>query len=413
MGEATKSLAEPFTATPPKPAKASEAAIIGNLITGGLGAGILSLPWAAAGASIITAAVITLLALLVNGWTILIIVQAAEDLQVFDVGGLLAVLPGKFGIRAQAATNAMIWVTTFLLLVGYFIIIADSLTPNIPAGPLQHREVSVVAVSLVILPLCYLSQARLGFTSWLSIAVNVYLFLFIAAIALFGQGEVPAEEGGAGPICLLSFSLGNISMLSGMMMAMGIQCYVLPMYEELEGRSVPKFRRILYISFSFLFVLFVAFQTLAVFAFGTAVDSNVLKNLPPSSASTAAQLGMVVVSAGVYPLMLAPMVSPLRSACRSGGEAVSHAATFAIVITSMMAALQTRSLGLLNMMNGALSLGGAVTLLPGCIGIYLLDANRLAMWVLIIVGSVLSAVGLVYTDNYVDRLQNSCLFFAP
>ena len=38
-----------------------------------------------------------------------------------------------------------------------------------------------------------------------------------------------------------------------------------------------RFRRVLTVSFSFLFVLFVGFQTLALIAFGPLVDSNILR----------------------------------------------------------------------------------------------------------------------------------------
>ena len=49
-----------------------------NLVTGGLGAGILTLPWGMAGASVLTALLLTVLVVVLNGFTIMILVRAAE-----------------------------------------------------------------------------------------------------------------------------------------------------------------------------------------------------------------------------------------------------------------------------------------------------------------------------------------------
>jgi hypothetical protein len=49
-----------------------------NIITGGLGAGILSLPWAVAGSSIINGLILNALVLGLNSWTIMLLIHAGE-----------------------------------------------------------------------------------------------------------------------------------------------------------------------------------------------------------------------------------------------------------------------------------------------------------------------------------------------
>lgn len=53
-----------------------------------------------------------------------------------------------------------------------------------------HRRLFVLGGSLLILPLCFLDQSRLQFTSLLSVLVNV--FMFFALILNFYQGS-PGE----------------------------------------------------------------------------------------------------------------------------------------------------------------------------------------------------------------------------
>ncbi|CAJ1347393.1 unnamed protein product [Effrenium voratum] len=96
-----------------------------NLVVCGLGTGILTLPWSLAGASLIFGVAIIAAVLVVNAWTILLLVEAAETYQVFDIGGLLAHLPGRLGHRAPQAVNAAIWVSGFLCLVSYVLVLAD------------------------------------------------------------------------------------------------------------------------------------------------------------------------------------------------------------------------------------------------------------------------------------------------
>merc|ERR1719253_216815 len=96
-------------------------------------------------------------------------------------------------------------------------------------------------------------------------------------------------------------------------MGLIIQMCVLPFYQELEDRSVAKFRTILKKAFAFLFFLFAGFLYMSLVAFGEGVFSNVLENFPNGLLGSMAQIGMVGVALSVYPLMLMPMVAPIKT----------------------------------------------------------------------------------------------------
>merc|ERR1719240_1073678 len=133
------------------------------------------------------------------------------------------------------------------------IVVADSILPLLPEGPLKSRPLLIVLTSAACLPLCYLDQNYLAFSSWLAIAINVYLFGLVSYLSVDSPWE-------GIPPCPLGVGKGITSMCNTLMMALTLQMLVPPMYESLERRSVARFRTVVFTSFGFLFVLFVGFQ---------------------------------------------------------------------------------------------------------------------------------------------------------
>ena len=81
---------------------------------------------------------------------------------------------------------------------------------------------------------------------------------------------------------------------------------------------------------------------------GPDVSSNVLQDLPSNHLSNAARLGMLVVSASIYPFMVTPMVEPLEAWAGEGPKAdkIVNVAKGAIVAAVMVAGCFVHSLGL-------------------------------------------------------------------
>jgi len=381
-----------------------------NLVTGGLGSAIFSLPWSVAGSSIIASCLIVGIVLCLNGWTISIVVRAAERYNVFDLGGVISHLPWGLGRPLQLITNAFVWAAMFLCLVSYVIVIHDSAETFVKGTWMDSRCLLVGVASACVLPLCFLSQSLLEKTSSLAIAVNVYLFMLVAVL----YGEAATNDHLPTGCCLLGSTLrGNFSMASVMFQAVIVQMCVLPMYQELQDRSPQKFDRIVTVAFSTLFFIFCAFSVFGYLLIGPAVSSNILQDLPKGVGGSIAQVGTILVVACVYPIMVYPMIAPILALGShtilgmSRGMLVAMAKV-SIVAAAMITAAFVVKLGDVNVVNGAMSAGVFVALIPSAVGMLLLDVGfvqRLALSVLLVVGLGVSALGLVYKDNYVEDLN--------
>jgi len=445
---------------------ASATAITANLIAAGLGTGLLTLPWGAAGASIVTSAVLIALVLLLNGWIIMLTVRACERFNEFDLGGLLRHLPGRLGPLLMTVGDSIILFSQFLVLLGYIIVIVDSLEFLLPGGTIFGNRTLLTAMTAVcILPVCFLDQRLLAFTSTFSIMANVYLILLLVKCAFNAQFNPVTPQGPAldvSGVCILGFAPGVITQCDLLMYTVIILMMIPPMYKELEGRSPEKFQKCLTVGFVAIFFILVLVMICGYIAFGPHVDSNVLMSLPKDVFGSAAQFAMAVCIFGCFPLNVKPCVAPFarpnetprkRSsragtplfgspmpkaklseplvACEEasplqvgadsngagyleGSSAREVVATVAVVGGVSVCSFWIHSLGPLNAINGTIQVLGYIGLIPGAIGLYLSGhlspLRKLAMWGLIIGAVLTTLIGFIYTDNYVDALSKTCFW---
>jgi len=394
---------------------ATQMQLTANLIIGGLGTGIFTLPWSTAGASILPALVIIAFTLLLNAWTISILVQAAERHQTFDLGGLLGRLPGV-GKFSQVACNCGVWFSMFLCLVGYTIVTTSCAQQMFDSRPASwtHRCQLVIISSACVLPLCFLDQARLSFTSVLGVMVYGNIFAFLLSCYVHNEAIATSV-----PVCYFGNSIGVVAMVSAMMQSVIVQMCVLPMYAEMKDRSPAKFDKVVAVSFTTLFFVFGGFAVFGYLAFGENVNSNILLSFPGTIWGNISRNFAGVGVLSVYPIMMSPMIAPIRNsdvAAKLGmnSDVVVNVTTVAIVAAVTFTAFFLTDLGILNIVNGAMSLGLFVALAPGLIGLNLLGTKsqhpgwRLAMYALIGGGIAMSILGLVYTDNYAAKLHAAC-----
>lgn len=387
--------------------RATSQQITVNLITGGLGAGILSLPWSTAGSSIIPSLLIIAGVLILNGWTIMILVRAADHKQAFDLGSVLSHLPGRMGPAAQIVCNIMVWVSMFMCLVSYFIVLADSMVPFTAGTILARREVAVAIIASVALPLSFLDLRSLSWTSCLAVVGNVYIFMLL--IGLYTNQPAPVD------VCIMGLSRGNVAMVSAMMQAVIIQMCVLPMYQQLENRTPQKFLGIVSTAFCALFAIFSGFSVVAYLTFGPMVHGNLLLDLPHSVWGNMGRAAASISVLAVFPIMVMPMIAPVKKLERQGGmQFACLVATVGIVIMVSITAFFVRDLGFMNVINGATCVGFFVALFPALVGLYILERRdgivwKIAMFTLLAFGFTMSALGFLYTDNYVADVSGHCL----
>jgi len=430
----------PASADPSAATRISASTLTINLVTATLGTGILSLPWATAGASLLLGALITCLVMALNFWTDMILIEAAHRVKVYDLGGLLGRLPGRWNRLARGMCDLTIWVSVFLCLVGYLIVVASSLKLLLPE---LHRTYRVIIGGFIALPLSYLDQSRLAFSSTLSIAANIYVFGLLLLSPAGRSAEVAQPQATTEGLCIFGMGHGSITMISALMQAAIVQMCVLPMYEQLEHRSPRRFAVCASSGFGSVTVLFVCFSSLGYLHYGAGVSSNILENLPQGLLGDIAKIAMAIAVLGVYPIILSSMIAPIQHSenraarqardlmipsplpspgspgmsppsspqpfytdiasppgsprnaeslediqnastsqrCRQMIRSIrlSHVATFCVVCLSMVGATIWDSLGFVNVVNGALQVAALIALVPSAVGYFLLG-RRSCLW---------------------------------
>jgi len=434
---------------------ASPLAITLNVITCGLGAGILTMPWGMAGASILTYSALVIVINLINFWTLTIIIEASEKRQAFNLGALLRHLPGRWGSRSCTLCNVVVWSTALPTLLGYVIIAVDAITTAAPAGSaLSCRWMASIFTGVTVLPLCLLNQKFLAFTSVLSIGVVLYVMALVVCAALSTMTS-PTWDGLAGELCVAGVAGGAFTAACLLCYSVIMQFCVQPIYAELENRSPEKFRSILVVAFTVLTALYIGTGICGYIAFGPSVKSDVISVLPPGTATIVARGTMALCIVGTFPFQIMPVLVPFKaravedeikeqllphsiaeqslphSSSRSSSmmprasdgvfgaadvnlPVVSVAAVVVLVVT--VASLYVSDLGPLVALNGALQVFAYTGVIPGVTGLFLLD-RRGACWrvscVLIILGSCCFAVGgFLFTDNHPEQLVAACAVVA-
>eukprot|EP00928_Gymnodinium_smaydae_P022665 TRINITY_DN18966_c0_g1_i2.p1 TRINITY_DN18966_c0_g1~~TRINITY_DN18966_c0_g1_i2.p1 ORF type:complete len:757 (+),score=144.14 TRINITY_DN18966_c0_g1_i2:113-2383(+) len=301
-----------------------------KLITSGLGSGVLVVPWGAAGASLFVSHVITAIVLLVNAWTVMIIVHAVDrwggtrvwdptkqrwlgtrrqrGYRVDDLGQLLRQAPGPlpaFAVLWDVTVN----VSNFGVLVGYMIVVGDTMAPLLASHcpDLADRNTWIMLGSLVCLPLCRADLGFLTYSSAVGVFANLYLF---GALFRSYMGVLVPEPG----LCLFGVSPGLLACTSNLVFSVVVQMCIPEYYTQLrrDDQEPSKFLRgVVVPSFLFIFVLFCSFSSVGYLAFGPSVNSNVLLEIPQDWIGRSTQIAMCVACIMVYPNMLRPMIRPL------------------------------------------------------------------------------------------------------
>mmetsp|Transcript_67136 Transcript_67136/g.132365 ORF Transcript_67136/g.132365 Transcript_67136/m.132365 type:complete len:491 (+) Transcript_67136:145-1617(+) len=412
-----------------------------NLICGGLGTGMFSLPWTMAGASVVPGVIAIFGVIGINVFTIVVLVEAAEKHKAFDLGALLRKLPGFLGPFAQFVTNVSIWFTMILTLIGYVIAIRDAAVDLIGDDWFARERWRLAALAtLVIMPLCFVDQKYLSFSSVIAVIVNINLLVVVCALL----GERAGSEKKGEQLCMFGFAKGSLTMISTVTNTIIVQMCVLPMYEVLENRSPRKFLRVLLVSFGCLSLLLSIFCLVAYLAIGNDVDGNVLKSLPETTWIAVSRGGVIFVILAVYPIFLLPMVAPLRSLdlrffLRRGAldertalhrqaereqlkelaagrrRVYVNVVTLAIIVASFLGALVLTDLGPLNAVNGAMCVGIFTSLGPGLVGLFLVGRQsmlwKLAMGSLLTFGAVAMGLGFVFSDkNFHEDMSKACIW---
>merc|ERR1712032_545006 len=163
--------------------------------------------------------------------------------------------------------------------------------------------------------------------------------------------------------------------------------------------------RIVQRSFGGLFFLFASFSVVGYLLYGKEVSDNVLGDLGGEGFwHQVAQLGAALAVLGVYPILINPMVAPVRSS-----PVLTRFTNLAIIVTVFCSGLGAivvgDSLGSLSIVNGAICAGVFMGGLPALVGYILLNKPPWQMCLLGAAGFLATILGVVFMDNYVSELK--------
>eukprot|EP00929_Paragymnodinium_shiwhaense_P114632 TRINITY_DN8308_c0_g1_i2.p1 TRINITY_DN8308_c0_g1~~TRINITY_DN8308_c0_g1_i2.p1 ORF type:complete len:249 (-),score=48.31 TRINITY_DN8308_c0_g1_i2:520-1266(-) len=206
-----------------------------NLVNMCLGAGILSVPWGFAGASLMGGIALTIVAAAWCTFTNVVLVVAGERFEKFTLSGLIGSLPG--GHFLGPCVQGVIAFGNFLCLVAYMVIFVDCVEALSKGWGLEnHRGATTAVGCALVFPLLFLDQAKLAFTSVISVLANWYITFLLLGYAVF-EGEYQS-------VCVAGAGMGSLTLFSVLVMAISTQASVLPMYAEMQNRNVGNFTRL-------------------------------------------------------------------------------------------------------------------------------------------------------------------------
>jgi amino acid permease len=293
------------------------------------------------------------------------------------------------------------------------------------------------------LPLLVLDQSRLAFTSLLSVLAHWYIVLLLVAEAV----RQPDPQ----RVCVFGAAVGDLTLFSVVVMAVSSQASVLPMYHEMQNRTVSRFATLQVAAAFIAWLLFQCVAVCGVLVYGMEVPSNILVALQPSLLTAAAQLAVLVVVAGMYPLVLYPITAPLRQGLRrkvplrspglrlaspggptmleeplldgsgEGPEDVSSSSAFfcgcAVVdVLAGLAAATGFDLGRVNDVNGILTLVWFVVFVPAYIWWHRLRKssffNHLLFGLHIIIGTGAAICCMLWKGNNLSSVMRHCALWS-
>merc|ERR1712060_651546 len=136
-------------------------------------------------------------------------------------------------------------------------------------------------------------------------------------------------------------------------------------------------------------------------------------------------MGIPVVAA-IYPIMVIPMIAPLKNMGRDWfarpdlalalveqrRKIIVSIITVGIVAVSFAGAMSIGDLDVVNVIGGSLGVGIFTALVPALVGLYLLDRRsvvwKVSMGLLLCFGIAMGCLGLGYRGNYTAELETAC-----
>ena len=296
-----------INAMPPSTASSKGAGILGsivNLTNTIIGAGLLSIPFAFRMSGLILGLMFLVMIWAVSATSFDVLARAAQYTQLFTYKDIALKTYGK---SLALTAELFILLYTLLNLVARPIIIAEYLTTVFRIwiegySVMTERWFIIILVSLVIFPLTMLRNIDpLKYSSFFSLLC--VLFTSVVVIIMFAQsGEVPQKLADAqfwpdSPSALISLGIMVVSFCAH---------YNAPrMYQELDGRTIPRFRIVIVSSMTICLILYAVVGVTGYLSCLDLTNGNVLDDYSGRNILvTVARLALVIALIFSTPLVL-------------------------------------------------------------------------------------------------------------
>jgi len=337
-----------------------------NIMKGCLGTGILSLPWAFAKSSYIGSYTVFPFVTVYCLISSMVVIQCCEQLQIFSYDGLLKSIP-RFGPVLEKISAFILIIHCILSCASYVVLAGDTFVNFFDSS--EAPQVWMISATLVTLfiyfPTCLLDFSQLSFISIVGILSTFYVFFLV----LFPSPDT--IRGSPVPIFELNFSWCSTASIS-------VQSYLTngcmpPIYKSMKDRSPSKFKRSFFFSYFVVFLLYVVFTLFALNTFGESAPGNIMLSMPSSIFVSAGRFGIFLSIIGTFSIILSASTGSIEQNFYQGRY--PSFTTKAICIgaqcsVAYIVGITIPNLGVVNVMNGALSTATLFGIFPALMAIY-------------------------------------------
>jgi len=344
--------------------------VISNLVKGCFGTSMLSLPWVFANATLLPSIVILTLTSFFTIYSTMIVIKCQEKKQIFSFDALLRDIPN---IGKALEHISIVIVITHCLLSGisYIVLAGDTAVCLFPNVPNMKMIGQTIVTWFIYYPLCLSDFKKLSFVSVVGIVATIYVFILVCIPPLEQTSEIGEWFG-------MNFYWASTA--SVCVQAFLNPCIQGSIYRSMQDRSPSKYRNALGTSYVFVTIVYAIFATLGVIFYGSAVQGNILLDFPNNAVTHLARVGVFISIIGLFPIVIVGGSTATIETTFYDGHFPSFwskaTTIFFQCVLAYVGAILLPNLGVVNLMNGALSVATLFGIFPALMAIHHLDGNR-------------------------------------
>lgn len=306
-----------------------------------LGSGTLAVPFAIASSGWLLGNAVMLAIALITRYSVYLLLSASDR-----AGYHCAKTYESIGHYTMGAFGTQLAEFTFIFggfgtLVSYFIFITDLFAAVLGVSAAHKWRVTVACWACVILPLSLARKiGKLRLSSVLAILSIAYVVVFVGASAAVVYHSSSSTEVSDVRVQAVRFEPGSVYTVTLLIGAFACHNTALPVYDELQRRSVARMNRAVVGAIAIAFVLYEVIALAGYAQFGDATKDNIMLNFSDAyvAAHTSLRLPLLVgrTCMGLALLLTTPIAMwPFRSCIlsvylrvkNSGVQTPSSAAT--------------------------------------------------------------------------------------